>query len=94
MCGIHWIQGKREKLTQNLATLDKAVVSSILDPKYFSSNTVNHAGRNISKLATTAEQISKHKEYAPREATAISLFPIICRTANCDRYRHSSQRNQ
>lgn len=77
-----------------MATLDKAVVSSILDPKDFSSNTLNDSGWSISKLATIAEQISKHKEYAQREATAIPLLPLMCPIANRDRYHHSSQQNQ
>jgi len=51
--------------------LGKAVVTSILDPEDFRSNTVNDSGWSIRKLATIAEQISKHKEYVPREATAI-----------------------
>lgn len=85
---------EREELTQKLATLGKAVVSSGLDPKDTSSNTVNDSGWSISKLATIAEQISKHKECAPREATAIPLLPLTCPTANRDRYCRSSQQNQ
>lgn len=71
---IREIRKEREELIQKLSTLDKSVVLIILEPKDFSSNTVNDPGYSISKLAV-ADHISKHKEYGPRGAIAIPLLP-------------------
>lgn len=68
------IRKEREELIQKLSALDKSVVLIILDPKYFSSNTGNDPSYSISKFAL-ADDISKHKVYAPREAIAIPLLP-------------------